>query len=102
MGLFGEQSTALHKQDQMLAEKVCLRLVIQFLHLLLAPVAEFIIILPSMALYCNPIFLHINLYSAKGEVQQTDSEKFQTSPTSCAPDLVLSHTYVFLFCLVHR
>lgn len=59
MGLSGEPSTALHKQDQMLAQKVCLRLVIDLLHRLLTPVAEFIIILPSMALYCNPIFFYI-------------------------------------------
>lgn len=66
MGLFGERSTALHKEDQMPAQKVCLRLVIQFLHRLLAPVAEFIIILPSMALYCNPIFFTYKLVLGEG------------------------------------
>lgn len=102
MGLFGEWSTTLHKQDQTLAQKVCLRLVIQFLYRLLTLVAEYIIILPSTAFYCNVIFLHINWHGLKGGVQQTGSEKFQTSQTSCAPNPVLSYTRVFLFCVVQK
>lgn len=50
----------------MLARKVCLRLVIQFLHRLLTPVAEFIITLSSMALYCNPIFFTYKLVLVEG------------------------------------
>lgn len=50
----------------MLAQKVCLRLVIQLLHRLLTPVAEFIITLPSMALYCNPIFFTYKLLLIEG------------------------------------
>lgn len=50
----------------MLAQKVCLRLVIQLLHRLLTPVAEFIIILPSTALYCNPIFFTYKLLHVEG------------------------------------
>lgn len=38
----------------------------QFLHCLLTPVAEFIIVLPSMALYCNPIFLTYKLLQVEG------------------------------------
>lgn len=56
MGLFGEWSVALHKKDQMLAQKVCLRLVIELLYHLLTLVAEYIIALPSVALYCNVAF----------------------------------------------